>query len=226
MNDVTGIHLLHPTMSLPCQVKQLVPEGPAKRPWRPLRHQQPTLTLRAWQKRWALHGNVPNWKSRRRWRWQRFSNIASFHDANAYFPYCLFFLFRFLVFASIARGWFLWILSSCRNPDSNLDVFSRFICPSLPSTVGGLIFRLHPERQHLGGSPKIAAFVVSGGQAWLYATSVLSTGETETTSLDCGGFGMKFLHIIFKWREGELLTIHLYEFWLLQVICKILQRST
>ena len=148
MNDVAGIHLLHPTMSLPCQVKQLVPEGPAKRPWRPLRHQQPTLTLRAWQKRWALHGNVPNWKSRRRWRWQRFSNIASFHDANAYFPHCLFFLFRFLVFASIARGWFLWILSSCRNPDSNLEVFSRFVCPSLPSTMGGLIFRLHPERQH------------------------------------------------------------------------------
>ena len=128
------------------------------------------------------------------------------------FPIACFFLFRFLVFASIARGWFLWILSSCRNPDSNLEVFSRFVCPSLPSTMGGLIFRLHPERQHLGGSPKIVALVVSGGQAWLYATSVLSTGETETTSLDCGGFGMKFLHFIFKWPEGELLTINLYEF--------------
>ena len=38
----------------------------------------------------------------------RKSNMhASFHDANTYFPYCLFFLFRFVVFASIARGWFL-----------------------------------------------------------------------------------------------------------------------
>lgn len=37
---------------------------------------------------------------------------------------------------------------------------------------------------------------------------------------------MKFLHFIFKWPEGELLKLNSSCCKLLQVLCKILQRST
>ena len=72
---------------------------------------------------------------------------------------------------------------------------------------------------------KLAAFVVSGGQAWLYATSVLSTGVANWNYIHLSivkDFGMKFLHIIFKWWEGELFD---HEFIMVISYCQLYIKS-
>lgn len=196
-------------MSLPCQVKQPVPVGPAKRPWRQRLDRQRTLTLRAWQKRWASHGNVPNWKSRRRWRWWRFNSNASFH-ANVYFPFVSS-LFTFEYLLVLLEAGFFKSKSSCRNPDSNLEVFS--FCLSILAIDCGRSYLQTPSWTTAPGRKPLNC-----GICCLWRPSLTLCHQRAFNRrgnwnyihlLIVKDFGMKFLHIIFKWWEGELLTMNL-----------------